>query len=69
MNYPCPICKENMTRYDGEKMHPNDPKFGLTLLCENQKCTAQEVMGHGDKAKDAYEVVIAKFVKREDREK
>lgn len=69
MNYPCPVCKRDLSKYDGEKMNPGDPRFGVTLLCENPKCTAEEVMGHGNKIKDAYEVVIARFVRREDREK
>lgn len=60
----CPICKVPLLKAYGSKMNPNDPKFGVIVFCGNNKCSAQEVFGHGDKEKDAYEVVYAKFVKR-----
>ena len=60
----CPICKVPLKKVWGSKMNQNDPKFGVTVFCGNLKCSAQEVMGHGEKEKDAFEVVWAKFVKR-----
>lgn len=57
----CPICQEELTQMFGEKMHPNNPEYGVTLYCANMQCSAQEVMGHGDKVKDAYETVMHKF--------
>lgn len=61
--YICPLCKVEMEPMDGEKMHPGDSKYGVTLYCINMECPAEEVFGHGDKIKDAYEVVIAKYAK------
>lgn len=63
-NYPCPICDNEMSLFAGDKMHPGDPLFGVTLSCEHRECTAQEVMGHGKKVEDAWEVVKEKFLKR-----
>lgn len=65
MSYECPICKVELTAVDGERMHPGDRNYGVMLYCFNVKCGAQEVMGHGSKEKDAYEVVTAKFVGRD----
>lgn len=42
-------------------MHPGDSDFGITLYCNNKQCTAQEVVGHGDNARQAYDVVLAKY--------
>lgn len=61
MKYPCPICGVEMTEFAGEKMHPGNPAFGITLSCEHRGCTAQEVMGHGKKVEDAWAVVVEKF--------
>lgn len=60
----CPICGSEMQGMDGEKMHPNDKNYGYTLFCVNMDCTAQEVMGHGDNEKKAYEIVVAKYGKK-----
>lgn len=61
--YKCPICNVAMNTMDGEKMHPGDSNYGVTLYCINTNCSAQEVFGHGNKPKDAYEVVTAKYIK------
>ena len=58
-----------MVGYVGNKMYPYDRNYGYTIACENKGCSAQEVFGHGKNETEAYEVVLAKFVKREDREK
>lgn len=68
MRYECPICKVELTVVDGERMHLGDKNYGVTLYCFNVNCKAQEVMGHGGKEKEAYEVVMAKFVGREKSE-
>lgn len=65
MSYQCPLCKSELGCMDGEKMHPNDRNYGVTLYCFNMGCPAQEVMGHGGKEKEAYEVIMAKFVGRD----
>lgn len=59
--FPCPVCKWPLAQLAGEKLHPGDPKFGVTLTCMNLKCPPQEVMGHGSNAKNAYEVVLQRF--------
>lgn len=63
--YNCPMCNEELTEYLGERMHLGDRAYGITLGCENMECSAQEVIGHGKKAKDAYDVIVAKFIGRE----
>ncbi len=65
MKHTCPVCKSALGSMDGEKMHPNDKNYGVTLYCLNMGCSAQEVMGHGKNEKDAYEVIMAKFVGRD----
>ena len=48
---------------DGEKMHPNDRNYGVTLYCLGDACPAQEVFGHGKGEKEAYEVILLKFTR------
>ena len=62
--YKCPLCGSVLVGMVGCKGHENDPNFGYSLFCVDFKCPAQEVMGHGNKEKDAYEVIMAKFVKK-----
>ena len=67
MKYECPLCKVELKEKVGEKMHPGNVDYGITLDCENVGCTSQEVMGHGSNVKQAYEVILSKFVRREER--
>lgn len=66
--YNCPLCKSEMTGIDGERMHPGDKNYGYSLFCSNVSCPSQEVFGHGDNEKKAYEIVMAKYggVKRKE---
>lgn len=64
IDFKCPICSGDMTVVPGDVMHPGDPKFGITVFCPVLTCPAQEVSGHGDNAKEAYEVVVHKFQRR-----
>ena len=66
--FNCPICKSTMSGAYGERMHPGDEKYGYTLFCTNLTCSSQEVFGHSDNEKKAYEVVMAKYggVKRKE---
>lgn len=66
--FNCPICKSTLSGMYGEKMHPDDKNYGYTLYCLNTSCSAEEVFGHGDNEKKAYEVVMAKYggVKRKE---
>lgn len=68
MNYPCPLCQQELTELFGESVHPNDIAYGVTLTCKNIQCPAQEVSGHGKSAKEAFGIVQDKFMRREDRD-
>jgi hypothetical protein len=59
--FNCPICQVEMVQMYGNAIHPNDPAHGVLLRCINKECSAQEVEGHGDKVKDAYETVMHKY--------
>lgn len=61
MEYHCPLCKSVLREHVGNAIHPSDPDYGITLDCSNLQCPAQEVMGHGNKAKDAYQVILERF--------
>ena len=52
----------------GEKMHPGNKNYGYTWFCVNLGCPAEEVFGHGDNEKKAYEIVMSKYggVKRKE---
>ena len=62
--YKCPLCNGKLTSAVGCRGHENDENYGMTLFCPEIKCPAQEVMGHGKTEKDAYEIILEKFVKR-----
>jgi hypothetical protein len=63
--FNCPFCKTPLTEIAGNQMHPGDAKYGVVLYCAAPKavCEAAEVMGHGDKAKDAFEVIKSRHIK------
>jgi hypothetical protein len=61
--YFCPICLSEMVVGHSAK----GPSDGVYIWCRNERCTAQEVFGHGKDEKDAWERVQLKFVKRESR--
>ena len=61
------MCNQELTEMVGNQMYPNHPDHGITLDCKNQGCPAQDVMGWGKNAKDAYKVIQEKYVRREER--
>ena len=61
--YQCPVCSVEMTVGHSEK----GPVDGVYIWCRNDKCTSQEVAGHGKDEKQAWETVQMKYVKREER--
>lgn len=61
MKFKCPLCQAELSEYQGDQVHPNDPAFGVTLDCSNKVCPAQEVMGHGKNAEGAFNVIMQKF--------
>ena len=61
MKYNCPICNAELREQFGDHLHPGDPKHGVKLDCINPVCPPQEVMGHGDKAADAFKVICDRF--------
>jgi len=65
-NFKCPICDHLMVARDGQVL---DPKDGVTVWCGNThgsapgQCSAQEVAGHGNNEKAAYEIITQKYKK------
>lgn len=60
--FPCPVCGVEMLHVMGNKIHPGDKNYGVSLICSRKECAStEEVCGHGDKAKDAYEIAVEKF--------
>lgn len=68
MKYNCPLCRHELAEMAGESIHPGNSEYGVSLWCPNHTCSAQDVSGHGRKAKDAYEVIVSKFTARKERE-
>jgi hypothetical protein len=66
MKFQCPLCNSELLETMGNAVHPNDPKFGVTLFCGSRECPAQDVMGHGDKVKDAFEVIQHRYKGRKE---
>lgn len=65
----CPLCGTELMAVDGDRIHENDSKYGVTVWCPAAYptvCPAQEVMGHGNNVRDAYAVVLAKYKKGTD---
>lgn len=62
----CPLCHYVLNESFGEAVHPNDKNYGITLYCSapKNKCPAQEVVGHGQTAKAAYDVILEKYAKK-----
>ncbi len=61
----CPVCKGELTVVRGQQLNPLD---GFSVYCPHKACPAQEVSGHGNTEKAAYEVVKEKFTKRVTKE-
>lgn len=64
MKFNCPVCQCELSEVAGNRLHPGDKNYGMTLFCSAMSCPAQEVMGHGNNVKDAYEVITQKFKKQ-----
>lgn len=58
--FKCPICDVLLCALDGTRL---DSRDGVTVFCDSKACPAQEVVGHGSKEKDAYEIVKEKYKK------
>ena len=61
MKYNCPLCSAEMVETLGNQIHPGDAKHGIMLWCPSKECPAQEVCGHGNTVKAAYEIVVQKY--------
>lgn len=59
--YKCPLCGATLANMDGDTLHPGNPEHGVTLWCPNDKCPAQEVFGHGESAKKAFDIIKEKY--------
>ena len=62
--YKCPVCSSDMAVGPSAK----GPSDGVYIWCSSDKCPAQEVFGHGDKEKDAWERIQLKYVRKENRQ-
>jgi hypothetical protein len=56
-NYPCPICKVNLTSQPGQVLDAND---GVTVFCNNSDCKV-EVFGHANNEANAFEIIKQKY--------
>lgn len=56
----CPICNAPMVSTPGHTLST----AGVTVYCDNLKCSAQEVAGYGTNEKTAYEIVLQKHKHR-----
>ena len=63
MKYNCPLCNAELVESLGNQVFPGDKRYGVMLFCPSHACPAQEVMGHGDNAKEAFEVITHKYKK------
>jgi len=63
MKFNCPICNGELKESNGNQLHPGNDKYGVMLYCPDKDCTAEEVMGHGDNWKQAYDIIIHKYKK------
>ena len=59
--YKCPVCNGFLHAEFGTQINPGNPDFGVTIDCKSKTCPAQEVMGHGDNEKKAFEIVTDRF--------
>jgi hypothetical protein len=59
----CPVCNAPLAQMPGNQMHPGDPEHGWTVWCPATACPPQEVAGHGNTVKAAYEIVKQRFPK------
>lgn len=60
-NFTCPMCEHQLVQMPGNELHPGDKDFGVSLWCPSNACPSQEVAGHGDNAREAFEVITDKF--------
>lgn len=59
--FRCPVCGEYLTKIIGDGIGINADN-GILLKCYNMKCdTTENVFGHSNTEKNAYEVVKLKF--------
>lgn len=61
MNTICPVCEAELVSMAGNQLYPGDKNYGVTLWCPSGACPAQEVSGHGDTVKEAFEVITHRF--------
>ena len=58
--YSCPLCSSTLVSQPGSSLNETN---GVTIWCEDIKCPAQEVFGHGNNEKAAFEIITAKYKK------
>jgi len=60
----CPVCNLFLNSEDGDHLHPNNPDYGVTLFCPSFSCPAQEVFGHANNERNAFEIITQKYGKK-----
>lgn len=60
-SFKCPVCNELLHSQFGTQIHPDNADYGVVVFCRSSSCPAQEVMGHGDNEKKAFEIVTDRF--------
>lgn len=56
--FTCPMCNAHLHFQPGTQVDPTD---GVTVFCLNPKCPTDEVAGHGNNEKAAYQIVKEKY--------
>jgi len=57
-DFLCPICKVELVSAPGNQLSAIE---GVTVYCSNPKCPCEEVAGHGNNEKSAYQIIKEKF--------
>jgi hypothetical protein len=61
-DFKCPMCGVPLVSAPGNQINALD---GVTVFCENAECPCDEVFGHGNNEKSAYQIIKEKFKPRE----
>jgi len=60
-SFNCPVCAARLHAQPGHQLSATE---GVTVFCANEECPAQEVAGHGDNEKKAFEIIHQRFSHR-----
>jgi hypothetical protein len=57
-NFVCPICNVELVAAPGNQLCATE---GVTVWCENEECPCDEVFGHANNEKNAYQIIKEKY--------